>query len=309
MSATRALLLAASQNRWLREHASRYAFVKKSVSRFMPGETLADAIGAARALKAKKIQTVLTHLGENIFDAKEAEQVAAHYIQVLDDVHAQNLETEISVKLTQLGLDLSPELCEQNLRRLFAAENPARTLWIDMEASGYVDATLSIYRKLLAEHANAGICLQAYLHRTESDLESLLPMKPSIRLVKGAYSEPPEIALGKKAAIDANYFAIAQKMLREQVKGIVHRAAFATHDSNLIRQITDFAVAEHIAKAEVEFQMLYGIQRAEQERLANGGWRSGVLIAYGDFWYPWFVRRLAERPANVWLLLRNLAGN
>src|SRR6266567_4291041 len=166
MSATRALLLAASQNRWLREHASRYAFVKKSVSRFMPGETLADAIGAARALKAKKIQTLLTHL----------------------------------------GLDLSPELCEQNLRRLFAAENPARTLWIDMEASGYVDATLSIYRKLLAEHANAGICLQAYLHRTESDIESLLPMKPSIRLVKGAYSERPEIALGKKGAIDANYF-------------------------------------------------------------------------------------------------------
>ncbi len=178
-----------------------------------------------------------------------------------------------------------------------------------MEASGYVDATLSIYRKLLVEHANAGICLQAYLHRTESDIESLLPMKPSIRLVKGAYSEPPEIALGKKAAIDASYFAIAQKMLPAQVKRIVRRAAFATHDPTLIRNITDFAAAEHIAKGEVEFQMLYGIQRAEQERLANGGWRSGVLIAYGDFWYPWFVRRLAERPANVWLLLRNLAGN
>jgi len=178
-----------------------------------------------------------------------------------------------------------------------------------MEASGYVDATLSIYRKLLVEHPNAGICLQAYLHRTESDIESLLPMKPSIRLVKGAYSEPPEVALGKKAAIDASYFAIAQKMLRAQAKGTVRRAAFATHDANLIRRITDFASAEHIGKEEVEFQMLYGIQRAEQERLANGGWRSGVLIAYGDFWYPWFVRRLAERPANVWLLLRNLASN
>ena len=275
----------------------------------MPGETLDDAIGAARALKAKKIQTVLTHLGENIFDANEAEQVAAHYVQVLVDLHAQNLETEISVKLTQLGLDLSPDLCEQNLRRLFRVENPARTLWIDMEASGYVDATLGIYRKLVVEHANAGICLQAYLHRTESDIESLLPMKPSIRLVKGAYSESPEIALGKKGAIDANYFAIAQKMLPAQVKGLVRRAAFATHDPNLIRKITDFAAAEQIEKGEVEFQMLYGIQRAEQEHLANGGWRSGVLIAYGDFWYPWFVRRLAERPANVWLLLRNLASN
>src|SRR3989441_6453475 len=136
MSATRALLLAASQNRWLREHASRYAFVKKSVSRFMPGETLADAIGAARVLKAKKIQTVLTHLGENIIDAKEAEQVAAHYVQVLEDLRAQNLETEISVKLTQLGLDLSPDLCEQNLRRVFAAGKPARTLWVDMGGRG-----------------------------------------------------------------------------------------------------------------------------------------------------------------------------
>src|SRR6266581_6652923 len=260
MSATRALLLAASQNRWLRNHASRYAFVKRSVSRFMPGETLDDAIAAARDLRRKNIASVFTHLGENIFDKREAENVAAHYQHVLERIQAQNLDSEISVKLTQLGLDLSPELCEQNLRRLLAAEQPARTLWIDMEASGYVDATLSIYRKLLAEHANAGICLQAYLHRTESDIESLLPMKPSIRLVKGAYSEPPEIALGKKAAIDANYFAIAQKMLREQVKGIVRRAAFATHDSNLIRNITDFAAAEHIAKGEVEFQMLYGIQ-------------------------------------------------
>jgi len=309
MGVTRALLLAASQNSWLRERASRYTFVKRSVSRFMPGESLDDAIIAARNLKEKNIASVLTRLGENIFDKREAENVAAHYQHVLERIRADNLNTEISVKLTQLGLDLSPDLCEQNLRRLFAAESPARTLWIDMEASGYVDATLGIYRKLLVEHANAGICLQAYLHRTESDIESLLPMKPSIRLVKGAYSEPPEIAVGKKGAIDANYFAIAQKLLRAQVKGVVRRAAFATHDPNLIRRITDFASAENIEKEEVEFQMLYGIQRAEQERLANGGWRSGVLIAYGDFWYPWFVRRLAERPANVWLLLRNLARN
>ena len=308
MNATRALLLAASRNQWLRERARRYSFVKKSVARFMPGETLADAIAAARDLKTRNIATVLTHLGENVSDAREAEHVTVHYLQVLEQLHSQNLETEISVKLTQLGLDLSPELCEHNLRRLLGMEDAAKTLWIDMEASGYVDATLKIYQKLLAEHRNTGICLQAYLHRTESDIESLLPMKPSIRLVKGAYSEPQAVALEKKGAIDANYFAIAQKLLRAQSNGLVRRAAFATHDPILIRNITDFAAAEGMAKEQVEFQMLYGIQRAEQERLACGGWCSGVLIAYGDFWYPWFVRRLAERPANLWLLLRNL-GN
>jgi proline dehydrogenase len=279
------------------------------VARFMPGETLDDAIDAARELKSKNIHTVLTHLGENISDANEAEHVVSHYSHVIEALHSRNLETEISVKLTQLGLDLSPQICEQNLRRLLVAVDPARTLWIDMEASTYVDATITIYRALLAEFPNTGICLQAYLRRTSSDIGSLLPMKPSIRLVKGAYSESAEIAWIKKSDIDSNYFTIAQELLRAQTNGVLRRAAFATHDPKLIRGITDFACAQNIPKRKVEFQMLYGIQRAEQERLANGGWRSGVLIAYGDFWYPWFVRRLAERPANLWLLLRNLASD
>src|SRR6266851_5561400 len=308
MGATRALLLAASQNRWLRNHASRYAFVKRSVSRFMPGETLDDAISAAHELKKKNIASVLTHLGENISDQQEAENVAAHYQQVLERIRAEDLGTEISVKLTQLGLDLSPERCEQNLRRLLALEHPARTLWIDMEASAYVDATLGVYRRLLAEYTNVGICLQAYLHRTAADIEALRPLKPTVRLVKGAYAEPPDIAIRKRAAIDANYLALAETLLRAQLRGELRRAAFATHDPRLITRITGFAAAEKISRSEVEVQMLYGIQRGEQERLAAGGWRSGVLIAYGDYWYPWFVRRLAERPANLWLLLRNLAS-
>jgi proline dehydrogenase len=309
MGATRALLLAASQNRWLRERASRYTFVKKSVSRFMPGETLDDAIDAARELKEKNIASVLTHLGENVFDKQEAEKVTAHYQYVLEKLRVENLNVEISVKLTQLGLDLSPEICEHNLRRLFAVEHPARTLWIDMEASGYVDATLRIYTRLLADYPNSGICLQAYLHRTAADIESLSQMKPTIRLVKGAYAEPPDVAIRNKKAINTNYLLLAQDLLRQQVHGNVRRAAFATHDPALIRDITDFATADGIARKEVEVQMLYGIQRAEQQRLASGGWRSGVLIAYGDYWYPWFVRRLAERPANLWLLVRNLTGN
>jgi proline dehydrogenase len=309
MGATRALLLAASQNRFLRERASRYAFVKKSVSRFMPGETLDDAIAAARKLKEHNIGTVLTHLGENISDQQEAEKVTSHYLQVLEKLHSEYLEAEISVKLTQLGLDLSPQLCEQQVRRLLDAEDPGRTLWIDMEASGYVDATLSIYRNLLAAHPNTGICLQAYLHRTAADVDALLPMKPSIRLVKGAYAEPANVAMQSKNVVDVSYFTLAQKLLRAQIGGDVRRAAFATHDAALIGKITDFAAAEKIAKNQVEVQMLYGIQRAEQIRLANGGWRSGVLVAYGDYWFPWFMRRLAERPANLWFVVKNLAGN
>lgn len=302
----RAVLLAASQNRWLRERASHYRFVRRSVARFMPGESLDDAISAARDLKAKSIESVLTHLGENVSDSREAELVIEHYLQVLDKLHAENLVTEISVKLTQLGLDLSPESCEQNLRRLFRKEDPVKTLWIDMEASGYVDRTLAIYRSILADFPNAGICLQAYLHRTKADVASLLSMKPSIRLVKGAYSEPSNVAFPNKAAIDTSYFALAQSLLRGQTTGAVRRVAFATHDPALISKITKFAAAEGVPNGQVEVQMLYGIQRTEQERLASGGWRSGVLIAYGDYWYPWFVRRLAERPANMSLLLRNL---
>jgi proline dehydrogenase len=275
----------------------------------MPGEALDDAIAAARELKKKNIVAVLTHLGENVFDKQEAEKVAAHYEHVLKKIRGENLDVEISVKLTQLGLDLSPEICEHNLRRLLAVEYPARTLWIDMEASGYVDATLRIYARLLADYPNAGVCLQAYLHRTAADIETLSQMKPTIRLVKGAYAEPPHVAIRSKEAINTNYLLLAQNLLREQVRGNVRRAAFATHDPVLIHHITDFATTDGIARKEVEVQMLYGIQRGEQERLAAGGWRSGVLIAYGDYWYPWFVRRLAERPANLWLLLRNLASD
>lgn len=309
MPLMRSVLLAASQNKWLRDHASHYKFVRKSVSRFMPGETLDDAVRAARELEVRRIATVFTHLGENISEEGEAEEVANHYLQVLRRIKTEKLSTEISVKPTQLGLDFSAELCEKQLRRLMEAEDASRIVWIDMEASGYVKATVSLYRKLLADYPNAGICLQSYLHRTANDLESLFPCRPSIRLVKGAYSEPVGIAMQTRAEIDANYFALAQRLLVAQAAGTVRRAALATHDPSLIRQITDFANTQSMAKNQVEIQMLYGIQRGEQERLAIGGWHSGVLVAYGDYWYPWFVRRLAERPANVWLLVRNLAGN
>lgn len=306
MSLMRSMLLAASQSRWLREHATRYRFIRRSVNRFMPGESLDDALAAAQALQSKKLDAVLTQLGENVKEASEAQKVAAHYAEVLDRVHATGLRAEISVKLTQLGLDLSPDLCFEHLKGIVARERKEATVWIDMETSPYVDATLNLYRRALHSYPNIGVCLQAYLYRTKEDLASLLPLRPSIRLVKGAYNEPPHVAFPKKRDMDENYFALAQELLRAKKENRCARAAFATHDVALIRRIFDAASREGFSERDLEVQMLYGIQRAEQERLAGEGCRTGVLVSYGSYWYPWFVRRLAERPANLWFLARNI---
>jgi proline dehydrogenase len=305
MSVTRSLLLAASQNRWLRDHATHYRFVKSTVSRFMPGETLDEALAAAQTLRAKRIGAVFTHLGENIKDREEARQVTEHYLEVLDRIRQNGLQSEISVKLTQLGLDLSTELCFENLKAIIARAQKDSIVWVDMEASNYVEMTLDLYCRALGEYPNVGICLQAYLYRTKVDLTKLLPLCPSIRLVKGAYNEPREIAFPLKKDVDESYFELAKLMLQAKKENRCVRAAFGTHDVLLIRRLSDFAAEEKLAKADLEVQMLYGIQRAEQERLANEGCKSIVLVAYGSYWYPWFVRRLAERPANLWFMVRN----
>ena len=306
MSLMRSLLLAASQNRWLRDHATRYSFVRGTVSRFMPGETLEDALDAAEALRNKKIGTVFTHLGENIKDHAEAQQVTEHYVEVLRRIREKGLQAEISVKLTQLGLDLSPDLCFEHLNAIIERAAKDSIVWVDMEASNYVDSTLDLYRRALMAHPNVGICLQAYLYRTKDDLGTLLPLRPSIRLVKGAYNEPPTIAFPRKQDVDKNYFQLGRQMLRAKKDNRCVRAAFGTHDVTLIRRLANCASAEGFAKKEFEVQMLYGIQRAEQERLASEGCTSIVLVAYGSYWYPWFVRRLAERPANLWFIVRNV---
>jgi proline dehydrogenase len=308
MPVMRSLLLAAAQNRWLRDHASHYRFVRRTVSRFMPGETLSDALQAAMALRAKNIGAVFTHLGENIADVREARQVTEHYLDALDSIHAAAADgpsMEISVKLTQLGLDLDPALCFDNLRQIIERENGNAIVWIDMESSEYVERTLDIYRRAKQAYGNVGICLQAYLLRTQADLDALLALRPAIRLVKGAYKEPPQVAFASKSDVDENYFSLAMKMLQAQKAGDC-RAAFGTHDVTLIRRLAAEARRAGVAVQNFEVQMLYGIQRAEQERLAREGCRSVVLVAYGTFWYPWFVRRLAERPANLWFMLRNL---
>ena len=306
MALMRSMLLAASQSVWLRERAVKYPFVRRSVSRFMPGEALDDALAAAQGLLRNGIVSVFTHLGENVNDRNEARQVTEHYLGVLQRIRELKLPTEISVKLTQLGLDLSTEFCFENLEQIIRRERSGAIVWVDMEASNYVDATLDLYGRALQRYPNVGICLQAYLYRTQKDLQDLLPLRPSVRLVKGAYKEPPSLAYPKKTDVDENYFALAKEMLRAKASGQVVRAAFGTHDVALIRRLSAYVAQQNLPASELEVQMLYGIQRAEQERLARAGCRSVVLVAYGSYWYPWFVRRLAERPANLWFMLRNV---
>src|SRR5581483_11467538 len=281
----RSLLLAASQNEWLRRHVPRYRFVRRAVSRFMPGEDADDALKAAQALQAAGIRTVFTRLGENVEDPAEAGAVTEHYLDLLDRIKALDLHSEVSVKLTQLGLDLSPELCFSNLQRILAREAKQRTVWIDMEASNYVDVTLELYRRARSAGANVGVCLQAYLYRTAQDLDALLPLGPAIRLVKGAYREPPERAFPRKKDVDRNFFALSQRLLSPEARQTGTRAVIATHDLRLIRSIQDFVLAQGLGKSSLEFHMLYGIQREAQLHLANDGWRSAVLIAYGTYWY------------------------
>ena len=305
MSLLRRTILVAAQNKWLRERAPQFGFFRRTTKRFMPGEKVEDALEAARALAADGIATVLTHLGENIADRSEAEGVTQHYLEVLERLRASGLPTEISVKLTQLGLDLDREFCFAHVAKLIEHCPPEKTLWIDIEQSPYVDATLDLYRRARKAYRNVGVCVQAYLYRTEKDIESLIPLGAAVRLVKGAYNEPREIAFPRKEDVDESFYRLGALLLNADALRAGVRAAIATHDGALIKRICEFAASQGIAKERLEFQMLYGIQRGEQLRLAREGYRSTVLISYGSFWFPWFMRRLAERPANVLFLARN----
>ena len=291
MNPMRSALLAASENRWLRQRAPHLPFIRKAVTRFMPGETVEDALSAAAALREQRIATVLTQLGENVTDVAQADGVARHYKNVLERIASSGIDGEISVKLTQLGLDVDAARCLTNVRALAAdAKHLRNFVWIDMEQHRYVDATLDVYRRIVGEFANVGVCLQAYLYRTAADLQSLIPLGGGVRLVKGAYREPMNLAYPQKRDVDENYLALAKRMLSDDARASGLRAVFGTHDARLIRAVQ---------RDRAEFHLLYGIQRSEQLRLVREGYRTRVLISYGDQWFPWYMRRLAERPANV----------
>ncbi len=307
MSIARKILLAMSTNAWLREHATKTAFVRRSVSTFMPGERLEDAMAAAAAQQARGVATIFTKLGENVTSAVEAEEVTRHYLDVLDQVRAAGLEAQISVKPTQLGLDVDKELCFRNLQRLIERADACNNLvWIDMESSPYVDPTLDLFRRARALSPRVGIALQAYLYRTAKDVESLVPLGSAIRLVKGAYLEPPSVAYPKKADVDQNFYALACRLLAEDAQragGLLH---IATHDPRLADRLATFIDERRVPKTAYEYAMLYGIQRPLQQRLVADGRPLRVLIAYGEYWFPWYMRRLAERPANVWFEVKNI---
>ncbi|OGO54541.1 MAG: hypothetical protein A2V85_10940 [Chloroflexi bacterium RBG_16_72_14] len=302
----RKVLLWFARNAWLRERLPKLPFMQRAVRRFMPGEEIGDALHAAVDLQVLGIGTLYTRLGENLTEASQAQAVTDHYLALLDRITAAEIDGEISVKPTQLGLDVDEDACFGHLRTLAAAaEAHGSYLWIDMEDSSYVDRTLDLYQRLRASQPRTGICLQAYLRRTAKDVERLLPLGPAIRLVKGAYDEPREVAFRSKKEVDANFLAIAVTLLRESRARQI-RLGLGTHDVELVEQIASHAAAAGVTKDGFEVQMLYGIRAKEQRRLARSGYKVQTLIAYGAAWYPWYMRRLAERPANVLFALRQL---
>ncbi len=310
MSLMRKALLAGSTSPWLREQATKRAFIRKSVSRFMPGETIDEALQAAKSLQPERITTILTRLGENLTKLDEAEEVTAHYLDVLDRVKRAGLDAQISVKPTQLGLDLDAAVCQRNLDRIVThAEQAGNTpVWIDMESSPYVDPTLKLFRASREKSGGVGLAMQAYLYRTAKDLEDLIPLGPAVRIVKGAYLEPPDVAYPKKSDVDENFYTLCLRLMAQDAQKRGSLVHIATHDVALADRLTRFIDEKKIPSSAYEFAMLFGIQRGQQQRLASSGRRLRVLISYGEYWFPWYMRRLAERPANVGFVLRNMIG-
>ena len=309
MSLMRRVILAGSTNAWLRERATKTAFVRRSVSRFMPGETVDDALRAAKELQPDGITTILTKLGENLTRLEEAEEVTLHYLEVLDKIAAAGLDSQVSVKPTQLGLDLDKALCQRNLDRLVErAERHKTFLWIDMESSPYVDPTIELYKRTRASTSRIGIALQAYLYRTAKDVEELIPLGSAIRVVKGAYLEPPEVAFPRKSDVDENFFKLCTRLLGADARQAGCLLHIATHDIALVDRLLAYIREHSVPRQAYEFAMLYGIQRAQQLRLARAGQPLRVLISYGEYWFPWYMRRLAERPANLWFVVRTMFG-
>jgi proline dehydrogenase len=305
MSIARTALLRASRNPFLAEQFRKRAFARRAVRRFMPGEDMSAALDAASQFGAAGIGTVVTSLGEQVRTREEAAAVREHYLALLGAVHARGLPTQISVKLTHLGLDVDVETCFESLRALATrAAASGSMVWLDMEEATYVDTTLDLYRRLTNEQLRVGLCLQAYLRRTPADLESLLPSAPAIRLVKGAYQESADVAFPAKKDTDAAFLHLAKRLLDHAPAGAL--PVMGTHDLRLIGKISEYAKVLALPSGAYEVHMLYGIRSAAQRELAGSGTSVRVLISYGVNWFPWYMRRIAERPANMWFVVRNL---
>ncbi len=306
MSIARSVFLRASKSPWLAQRFMRRPFARRAVKRFMPGEELDDALAAARQLTSVRVGSVITRLGETLTGESQADGVRDHYLEAYDRIQRGGLPAVISVKPTQLGLDLSFDACLDHLAALAArATATGSQLWIDMEDSSYVDRTLSLYRRLRERYEPVGVCLQAYLRRTPKDLESLLEVRPWIRLVKGAYAEPPDVAFPSKKDVDAQYVSVGERLLNAAAADGAF-PVFGTHDLDIVRRLVARAARLDVGPGGYEIHMLYGIRSTEQRSLAAEGRAVRCLISYGSQWFPWYMRRLAERPANAWFVARSL---
>jgi len=303
------LILHGSTSPWLSRQLSKRRFVQRAVQRFMPGERMDDAIVAATGLQNAGMRSILTLLGESVLNSADADEVVTHYERLVEAIAGSGLAADLSVKPTHLGLELGSDVVEAGLRNVVSRAGAAgRLVVIDMEASEYVDDTLDLYRRIRADHQNVGVCLQSYLYRTEQDLETLLPLKPMIRLVKGAYREPEDLAWPKKSDVDEAFVARAEQLLEATRADPDVRIAFGTHDDRMINKIRRHAADLGLARDAFEIQLLYGIRRDLQAELVAEGYVVRILISYGPNWFPWYMRRLAERPANVLFMLRGVLG-
>jgi proline dehydrogenase len=306
MSMARNVLLRMSKSRWLADRVMRRPFAMRAVRKFMPGEDLSDALNAAVRLAPLKLGTVLTKLGENLTAESEASAVRDHYLGVFDQIQARKLAAHVSVKPTQLGLDFSQAHCAVHLDVLAQkGESTGTYLWLDMEDSSYVDRTLELYRGLRVKYEKVGVAMQAYLRRTPDDLRQLLSHRPTVRLVKGAYAEPPHVAFPAKRDVDLAYYDLAAELLNAASKGVA-LPIFGTHDMVLLDRLITKAASIGVENGGYEIHMLYGIRMGEQKALAAKGRTVKTLISYGSSWFPWYMRRLAERPANVWFVAKSL---
>lgn len=307
MSLMRKGLLWASTNAWMRERAMRTGFVRRSVKKFMPGERVEDAIEAAVALKPTGINTIFTRLGENITRLEEADEVFDHYIKVLGLIKKAGINCEVSIKPTQLGFDQDKEKCfDFCLKLLKACEAQGTLFWLDMESSPYVDGTLALFKRLRQHSTSVGVAIQAYMIRTDKDLDELAALGSTIRMVKGAYLEPPTVAFPEKSKVDEQYYKNCARLLQDDANKPGALLHIATHDVSIQERLLKLIEERKIDKSRYEFAMLYGINTPRQVELAKRGLRIRCLISYGEYWFPWYMRRLAERPANVGFVIRNM---
>jgi len=298
----RALLLTLSHQGWLRHWVERSRLSGRFTSRFVAGSTLEEALHVCQRLASEKTLATLDRLGENVTSLDEARKSRDAYLTALQRLIALDLGASVSIKLTQLGLDLDEHACRENVDSLVECAHAGGTrVEIDMESSEYVDRTVAIVSDMHARHASVRAVIQAYLYRSEADIEKLCAHSIPVRLCKGAYDEPAAVAWPKKADVDANYVRLAQLLLDRGAY-----PAIASHDENILRQLLDYIRKRGIGPDRFEFQMLYGIRRDLQRMLVAQGYRLRLYVPYGDAWYPYFMRRLAERPANVLFLARNL---